>query len=745
MICATNSGGSGTAIEGKMADFRLPRRQFPEKIMMSQFLASLHVVRSEWRFGRMQRWLMAAVIFAAAGSAARADYFIIKVNLASTKDKKQEDPNSKLTEQAGGSGLMPGAGALGTPGFGNPGVPGGGAFGARGGMGGKGVGGGGMTGPGGLGGGDAGGPGQLGGTMGAGALGQRGGPGAGAFGQRGGLGAGGLGQRGSAGFGIQGGLGMRGGPGMGAGALGGMASGMKGPAGSNNIMNQMLGDDEDKDSNPLFIGAIIEARHEDVKLLSSGRYKVKHKWGETRLFIDNNDKEIEIVHVPIYTVAQQYAKEKTRLKGVDLALWALAHGLYDEVPKIMAELAQSEPKNPAVQVFQKVEAALAKEPKADDPSLKWRDKLGDFKDERSKHYVLCYDGHRPNQVQQRLARLENNLRGFYYWFALHGKALPMPEKRLVAVLIDDKDSFISKHKEIFDDDELVADGFFDRHENIAVYSAYRLDPAYEALDKITGPMWKRMNANASDLLKGKSAPGLAANENAYAQTLTLLQKAMQDESELNSVSYEGTRQLLDAVGFMPKGIELPKWIDFGLASYFEVAKGAFWPGTGSQNQAYVAQFQIWNENKKLDKPADALLGVVTDKYFRRVAEAKNKENSENKARTLAWSLIYFLAQKKLDGLVNYCAELRQLPRDLQLNEGVLALAFARGFGLCEAGNPDKIDQNKFNTLANEWFAFSNHTVLEVAEVKNLQRKNQPSKSKPGEAGDRSSDPGSYIP
>jgi hypothetical protein len=689
----------------------------------------------------MQRWLMAAVIFAAAGSAARADYFIIKVNLASTKDKKQEDPNSQLTEQAGGSGLMPGAGGLGVPGLGGPGALGGGALGG-GGMGGKGRGG--------MGAGDLGGPGQPpGGGLGAGALGQRGGLGAGGFGQRGGLGAGGFGQRGGLGAGALGqrggtGLGIQGGPGMGS-TMGGMAAGMKGPAGANNIMNQMLGDDEDKDSTPLFIGAIIEARHEDVKLLSSGRYKVKHKWGETRLFIDNNDKEIQIVHVPIYTVAQQYAKEKTRLKGVDLALWALAHGLYDEVPKIMAELAQSEPKNPTLQVFQKVEAALAKEPKADDPSLKWRDKLGDFKDERSKHYVLCYDGHRPTQVQQRLARLENNLRGFYYWFALHGKALPMPEKRLVAVLIDDKDSFISKHKEIFDDDELVADGFFDRRENIAVYSAYRLDPAYDALDKITGPLWKRMNYNASDLLKGKSAPGVAANENAYAQTLTLLQKAMQDESELNSVSYEGTRQLLDAVGFMPKGIELPKWIDFGLASYFEVAKGSFWPGTGSQNQAYVAQFKIWQEDKKLDKPADALLGVVTDKYFRRVAEAKNKENSENKARTLAWSLVYFLAQKKLDGLVNYCAELRQLPRDLQLNEDVLALAFARGFKLCEAGNPDKIDQNKFNTLANEWFAFSTHTVLEVAEVKNLQRKNQPSKSKPGEAGDRSGDPGSYIP
>ena len=142
-------------------------------------------------------------------------------------------------------------------------------------------------------------------------------------------------------------------------------------------------------------------------------------------------------------------------------------------------------------------------------------------------------------------------------------------------------------------------------------------------------------------------------------------------------------------------------------------------GTGSQNQAYVAQFQIWNEDKKLDKPADALHERCDRRYFRRVPEAKNKENSENRARTLAWSLIYYLSQKKLDGLVKYCAELRQLPRDLELNEDVLALTFARAFGLCEASNPDKIDQTKFNTLANEWFKPLDHTVLEVMEVKEL--------------------------
>ena len=86
------------------------------------------------------------------------------------------------------------------------------------------------------------------------------------------------------------------------------------------------------------------------------------------------------------------------------------------------------------------------------------------------------------------------MRGFYYWFALHGKVLPVPEKRLVAFLVENKETFLAQHKNIFDEDELVADGYFDRHENVAIFSAYRLDDAYAALDKITQPIFKKYPA-----------------------------------------------------------------------------------------------------------------------------------------------------------------------------------------------------------------------------------------------------------
>jgi len=693
----------------------------------------------------MKRWLFLAVaaLLGFSASAAQADYFIIKVNLASTKEKSQTDPDGQFVQQGGGSGLMPGAG--GQPGLGFQGIPGGMAPGS------------GMP-PGGMGmgsmpagfGGRRGGRGM--GAPGGGGMGMSmgdGGDGPGAFGGRGGAGFRGMG----AGPGQQGGLGLGRSPGLGAGlgagmGMGGkgMGDGLGGPPGGSSIMNQLLGDDDDTDSAPIFVGAIIEARHEDVKQLASGRIRIKHKWGQTTLFIDSNDKEIEIIPVNLLTVAQQYPKEKARIKGIELAKWALAHGMNNEVVKIVKEVLQADPKDPIGLAFQQTEAALAKEPQREDAGLRWRDKFGEFKEERSKHYVLCYDGKLPAQVKQRLQRLEENMRGFYYWFALRGKVLPVPDRKLVAFLVDNKETFLAQHKDIFDDVELTSDGFYDRRENIAVFSAYRLDDAYAALDKITKPLWSKFTA--SELLAGKKELGVADNENARAQTLTLLQKAMQDEAELNAVSYEGTRQLLDTIGYLPKGVEIPKWFDFGLASLFEIPKGAFWHGTGSQNQQFLAQFQVWNEQKKLDKAPEALMGVVTDRYFRRVADAKNKENSENRAKTLAWTLNNYLSEKKLDGLIQYCKELRELPRDLELNDEILALTFARAFGLCDPNNPDKIDPVKFTALANDWYKTTNSEVLEVMEVKALKKRKstsgQSSMSTDKDKDAKPGDPGSFI-
>ena len=530
------------------------------------------------------------------------------------------------------------------------------------------------------------------------------------------------------------GMGM--GPGMGQGRggfqgfVGGGGMPQIGPGGGT-ILNQMLGDDDDEESTPLIVEAVVEVRKEDIKPSPTGRINIKHKWGKTTLYVDNGTKEIQIQRIQLDTVAQQFKLRRSRIKEadpdradklLDLAKWALGHGLLNEVPKIMQELAVVNPKLPEVASFQKTQAALDKNVARDDVGIRWRDKLGNFKDERSKHYVLCYDVTSVEQAKNRIKCLEDNMRGFYYWFALRNRVLPVPDRRLVAFLVANKETFEGQHKDIFDDDPLVVDGFYDRRDNIAVFSPHRLDQGFDALLKIVGPLWKQFDGGYA-LLHGQVKKGIGIahdNEIARAETLTLLTKAMQEESEIVSVSFEGTRQLLATLGHLPRGVEVPRWFDFGLATFFQIPKGAFWNGTGEQNQTYLSQFKVWDEDKKLEKgnAPNILRAVVADRFFRRIPDAKNKENN---ARTRPaplpgpWSIT--LPRSRPMALIKYCQEWPWLPlRDLELNDDVLLLAFARAFDLVDPSHPDQIDSSKWNILANDWIKFLQDTGLEVQDV-----------------------------
>ncbi len=295
----------------------------------------------------------------------------------------------------------------------------------------------------------------------------------------------------------------------------------------------------------------------------------------------------------------------------------------------------------------------------------------------------------------------------------------MPQRRLVGVLVDSQEAFEHQHKDIFDDAAMVEDGFYVPRDNLAVFSATRLDEGYDALSKVVKNIWAATTLSQEDLLKGKGLRlgPLYFNESAKAQTLTLVHKAMEEEGKRATVTHEGTRQLIAALGLLPRSVEAPQWIDFGMASFFETPKGSYWWGAGAPNMTYLVNFKLWDYNKKLEKnAAEALKSVVTDRYFHRIKDSKNKENAEAKARTMTWSLVYFLAHKKRDGLLRYYEELANQPRDLDLDEDVLMGCFARAFGLVDAKNPNEVDANGLNNLAASWYKFIRDTPLEIEEA-----------------------------
>jgi hypothetical protein len=321
-------------------------------------------------------------------------------------------------------------------------------------------------------------------------------------------------------------------------------------------------------------------------------------------------------------------------------------------------------------------------------------------------------------ARRRLEQLERNYKAFFYWFALHGQPQPQPRKRLVAILIDKKEEFEKKHKLVFDNVEMVADGFFARRDNLAVFSSKSLDLPFQALEKKFNETMLSHNWSGDELLQGKGYKGkkYIPGEVEHAQVVALVHSAMQEDAERATVTHEGTRQLIAAIGLLPRSVEAPKWIDFGTAAFFETSKGSYWPTTGGPNLIYQLNFKYWDSQKPkmLEKAGDAMRDVVTDTYFKKIKAARSKERAEMKARAMTWALTHFLATKHRDGLVKYFGELSRAPRDLALDSETLRLCFARAFDLLDGTKKtETIDQTKWDNLANQWYQLMQVKSLEL--------------------------------
>lgn len=444
-------------------------------------------------------------------------------------------------------------------------------------------------------------------------------------------------------------------------------------------------------------------------------------------------------------------KNRTSDKVLDLADWALTHGLVNEFERLMDDLVsakedESSSASPALKnalkAYRTTKAALDKPVDREDATNEWKRRISSMRYEQSKHYTLFYNSPvaGPPEVKDRLDMLEANMKGVYYWFAMKGVALPIPNDKMVCALLDQPTEF-KNYRAMLEDEPLVADSFFAQRDNICVFSRERLDGPFTAFIKQTQPIYQS-GYDRSALLDG-SAKRKVTNtipELARYQTLALLERYLEEEGDRAAVSHDGTRQLLVAAGVIPRNVVIPDWAMFGLAAFFETPKGpfpgapvaasvAFYPGIGSPSWAYLRPWKKMETDKKFPSESQLMRQVVTDGMFHRVLNARDVQHLLE-ARTTAWSLAYFLTKTRLPGMMRYCQELSGLPRDLELNDQTLLATFARAFDVANAAQ-DNIDPIKFEALAKDWFAYIRGLALPGAEF-GLQ--NEPGMGGPGSGG-----------
>src|SRR5262249_2570316 len=154
-----------------------------------------------------------------------------------------------------------------------------------------------------------------------------------------------------------------------------------------------------------------------------------------------------------------------------------------EFTKLIAEAKTLAPDNPSVQAVERAAAAMKARPGQDDPAAASLIKdLGEegYRPIQSEggHYTLftrVTNAHNDPTVQGRLARMEGPFQTIYYWFAMKGSPRPVPDYRLVAVLVKEGEAnstkeFENKHA-LFDQIPMLADGFTARRDNVVVLSS----------------------------------------------------------------------------------------------------------------------------------------------------------------------------------------------------------------------------------------------------------------------------------
>lgn len=520
---------------------------------------------------------------------------------------------------------------------------------------------------------------------------------------------------------------------------------------------------EEADDSPDLIVVVLEAKNLNPKvspmLFNEGKLlapaKFRHKWGDVDLvskipLTKWAAADVTVLEktkgTPLATVKERFearkkdemTPDKSASTVIDrVARFALELGLVDECGKVMDELVakDKDKTNASLKAYAAVKAELDKPVANLDSFPAWQTKLlnGYKVTQNDKgHFALLHlqTKRSAEDVKPHLDQLERTYRAYYYWWALRGVVLPVAKERQTAVLAETE--HFKNLRESLTASPVLADSFHARREAASVFASTRMDLPYDKLRKEWSQNWgdfDRHEILAGDKLnKGvpkvdKSNRPLSAIQRQQAgqipRVAALVLKLMEYEHEQTAITHEASRQLLYSSKLLPRNVNAPEWIQFGMGAFFEAPLQSPWPSVGAANPYWMPRFKELKAKNKYEPAAVLLKKVVTDGHFREKAKSTKHEDVEahlRRARAAAWSLTYFVARtdSTLPKLRRYFAELSKLPRDVALDEKTLWNCFAKAF---ELDTDDKV-----LSLANRWLSYVENETLDASAVHERIRK-----------------------
>lgn len=316
------------------------------------------------------------------------------------------------------------------------------------------------------------------------------------------------------------------------------------------------------------------------------------------------------------TIQQEFNKQ-TGKAGRDAdqlfqsALWGLRRGLIREFHTTITRVLEIDSKHAgAIRVAElkkKLDKPLPDSADAE-AALKKIASRGGMRIEKSAHFLLATDtpakpdaNRKKNRAKERLDLMEKAYESFLCWFHAYDLKLEPPQERLLAVLIKDVGEYEEFAKQVPGLASSSHSGFYDRQRNVCFF----LDQAGDGPTRELKQSAVKSREEATDAKKKRDQNVASVVRN--ADLLAALAEMAQDGADQEAVTREVSRQMAINTGLFAPGIEVPGWVENGLARFFESPREVPWGGFGVASELRLAAYRVLEKGSPL-LGIDSLLG-----------------------------------------------------------------------------------------------------------------------------------------
>ena len=308
---------------------------------------------------------------------------------------------------------------------------------------------------------------------------------------------------------------------------------------------------------------------------------------------------------------------------------------------------------------------------------------------RIAHYSIIHTADRP-ALDTAVRVLEKVYQRFFIFFQGKGFTVRQPAHKLVAVLYGSREEYLRHGHRVgidlsqsggfyaFEDNTLclhINTGGPEHRKALADVKAYakRLDRMRRQLSRCpAGARIVVTDSHGRSQTMGKSAfRKLLKREESGLGAARRRMRASAVNADISTISHEATHQLCFNSGLLSRNVDVPLWLNEGLATFFESARGGQWRGVGKINPDRLSGYhQAKASGRRL--PMSQLL---TQRTFMADTAEQNLA-----AYAHVWGLTYFLMHKREAQSISYLKVIRHRQPGRQATPEEELDDFRRAFG-----------------------------------------------------------------